>query len=166
MSFLILKDHKSAIRVEEGNFDKVVRNSNGTEQLLNFLLFNNCQLEIMRFILSFDNTFLFSNHNMVHMHISKQYNENRGVRAFLTIRKHRINLLPSSNFLPKIVTLLVQYRSLILWGTLNLYCVCGADKNLMHLQQNKQHRQPHRKYVFGAVSNSIDSNMKETLSGK
>ena len=47
--------------------------------------------------------FMFSNHNVTHMAVSKQYKENRGVRAFLTIRKHQINLLPSSNFLPKIV---------------------------------------------------------------
>ena len=32
-----------------------------------------------------------------------QNKEHRGVRAFLTIRIHQINLLPSSNFLPKIV---------------------------------------------------------------
>ena len=47
--------------------------------------------------------FLFSNLNVTHMNVSKQYKENRGVRAFLTIRKHQINLLPSSNFLLKIV---------------------------------------------------------------
>ena len=99
MGFLMLKDHKS----EGVTFDKVVRNSNGTEQFLNFLLFNNCLLEIMRFIHSFDNMFLYSNHNVTHMNVSKQYKENRGVRAFLTIRNHQINLLPSSNFLPKIV---------------------------------------------------------------
>ena len=42
---------------------------------LNFLLFYNCQLEIMRFIHSFDNMFLFSNHNVTHMNVSKQYND-------------------------------------------------------------------------------------------
>ena len=104
MGFLMLKDHKSAIHLEGVPFAKVVRNSNGTEQFLNFLLFNNCQLDIMHFIHSFDNIFLFSNHNVTHLHVSKQYNENRGAKAFLTIRKHQINLLPSSNFLPKIVT--------------------------------------------------------------
>ena len=104
MGFLMLQDHKYAIHLDEVTFDKAVRNSNGTEQFLNFQHFNNCQLEIMRFIHSFDNMFLFSNHNVTHMHVSKQYNENRDVRAFLTIRKHQINLLPSSNFLPKIVT--------------------------------------------------------------
>ena len=81
----MLKDNKSAIHLERVTFDKVVRNSNGTEQFLNFLVFNNCQLEIMRFIHSFDNMFLFSNHNRTHTNVSKQYNENRGVRAFLTI---------------------------------------------------------------------------------
>ena len=70
MSFLILKDHKSAIHVEEGTFDKVVRNSNGTEQFLNCLLFNNCQLDIMRFIHSYDNMFLFSNHSATYIHVS------------------------------------------------------------------------------------------------
>ena len=49
--------------------------------------------------------FLFSNHNVTHMNVSKQYNENRGVRALLTIRKHQINLPPSSNFPPKMVPL-------------------------------------------------------------
>ena len=101
----MLKDHKSAMHLEGVTFDKVIRNSNENEQFLNFLLFYNCQLEIMRFIHSFDNMFLFSNHNVTHMNVSKQYNENRGVRALLTIRKHQINLAPSSNFLPKMVPL-------------------------------------------------------------
>ena len=101
----MLKDHKSAMHLEGVTFDKVIRNSNQTEKFLNVLLFNNCHLEIMRFIHSFDNMFLFSNHNVTHMNVSKQYNANRGVRALLTIRKHQINLPPSSNFLPKIVSL-------------------------------------------------------------
>ena len=101
----MLKDHKSAMHLEGVTFDKVIRNSNETEQCLNFLLFYNSQLEIMRFIHSFDNMFLFSNHNVTHMNVSKQYNENRGVRALLTIRKHQINLPPSSNFLPKMIPL-------------------------------------------------------------
>ena len=104
MSFLILKDHKSAIHVDEGTFDKVVRDSNGNKQFLYFLLFNNCKLEIMRFIHSYDNMVLFSNHYVTHIHVSKKYNEIRGVRAFLTVRKHQINLPPSSNFLPKFIT--------------------------------------------------------------
>ena len=79
-------------------------------------------MEIMCFLDSFDNMFLFSNHNVTHMNVSKQYNENRGVRALLTIRKHQINLPPSSNFLPKWFRSLVQYRSLNSWGTVNLYC--------------------------------------------
>ena len=83
----MLKDHKSAMHLEGVTFDKVIRNSNETEQFLNFLLFYNCQLEIMRFIHSFDNMFLFSNHNVTYMNASKQYNENRGVRALLTIKK-------------------------------------------------------------------------------
>ena len=87
----MLKDHKSAMHLEGVTFDKVIRNSNETEQFLNFLLFYNCQLEIMRVIHSFDKMFLFSNHNVTHMNVSKQYNENRGVRALLTIRKHQIN---------------------------------------------------------------------------
>ena len=82
---------------------KVIRNSNETEQFLNFQLFYNCQLEIMLFIHSFDNMFLFSYHNVTHINVSKQYNENRGVRALLTIRKHQINLPPSSNFHPKMI---------------------------------------------------------------
>ena len=101
----MLKDHKSVMHLEGVTFDKVIRNSNETEQFLNFLLFYNCQLEIMRFIHSFDNKFLFSNHNVTHMNVSKQYNENRGVRALLTIRKHQINLPPSRDFLPKMVPL-------------------------------------------------------------
>ena len=105
MGFLILKDHKSVMHLEGVTFDKVIRNSNETEKFLNFLLFYNCQLEIMCFIHSLDNMFLFSNHNVTHMNVSKQYNENRGVRDLLTIRKHQINLPPSSNFLPKIVPL-------------------------------------------------------------
>ena len=90
MGFLMLKDHKSAMHLEGVTFDKVIRNSNETEQFLNFLLhvFYNCQLEIMRFIHSFNNLFLFFNHNVTHMNVTKQYNENRGVRALLTIRKH------------------------------------------------------------------------------
>ena len=103
MGFLMLKEHQSAIHLEGVTFDKVIRNSNGTEQILNFLLFNNCQLEIMRFIHSFDNMFLFSNLYVTHMNVSKQYKENRGVRAFIAIRKHQISLLSSSNVLPKIV---------------------------------------------------------------
>ena len=121
MGFLMLKDHKSAIHLEGVTVDKVVRNSNGTEQFLNFLLFNNRQLEIMRLIHSFDNMFLFSNPNGTHMHVSRQYNENRGVRAFPTIRKLHINLLPSSNFFSRNCYAHL-YRSLILWGTVNLYC--------------------------------------------
>ena len=105
MGFLILNDHKSAMHLEGVTFHKVIRNSNETEQFLNFLIFYNCQLEIMRFIHSFDNMFLFSNHNVTHMNVSKQYNENHGVRALLTTRKHQINLPPSSNFPPKMVPL-------------------------------------------------------------
>ena len=101
----MLKDHKSAMHLEGVTFDKVIRNSNETKRFLNFLLFYNSQLEIMRFIYSFDNIFLFSNHNMTHMNVLKQYNKNRGIRALLTIRKHQINLPPSSNFHPKMVTL-------------------------------------------------------------
>ena len=101
----MLKDHKSAMHLEGVTFDKVIRNSNETEQFLNFLLFHDCQMEIMRFIDSFDNMFLFSNHNVTHMNVSKQYNENGGVRALLTIRKHKINLPPSISFLPKMVPL-------------------------------------------------------------
>ena len=101
----MLKDHKSVMHLEGVTFDKVIRNSNETEQFLNFLLFYNSQLEIMRFIHSFDNIFLFSNHNVTHINVSKQYNENRVVRAILTIRKHQIILPPSSNFHPKIVPL-------------------------------------------------------------
>ena len=68
--------------------------------------------------------FLFSNNNVTHMNVSKQYKENRGVRAFLTSkRKHQINLLPSSNFLSKIVpytgtvpfTYFMGYSESILW---------------------------------------------------
>ena len=101
----MLNDHKSAMHLEGVTFDKVIRNSNETEKFLNFLLFYNGQLEIMRFIHSLDNMFMFSNHNVTHMNVSKQYNENRSVRDLLTIRKHQINLPPSSNFLPKIVPL-------------------------------------------------------------
>ena len=101
----MLKDHKSVMHLEGVTFDKVIRNSNETEQFFNFLLFYNGQLEIMRFIHLFDNMFLFSNHNVTHMNASKQYNDNRGVRALLSIRKHQINLPPSSNFLPKMVPL-------------------------------------------------------------
>ena len=77
----MLKDHNYAMHLEGVTFDNVIRNSNDTEQFLNFLLFYNCQLKIMRFIQSFDNMFLFSNHNVTHMSVSKQYNENRGVRC-------------------------------------------------------------------------------------
>ena len=101
----MLKDHKSAMHLDGVTFDKVIRNSNATEQFLNVLLFYSCQFEIMRFIHSFDNMFLFSNHNVTHMNVSKQYNENRGIRALLTKRKHQINLPPSSNFLQKMVPL-------------------------------------------------------------
>ena len=101
----MFKDHKYAMHLKGVTFDKAIRNSNETEQLLNFLLFYNCQLETMRFIHSFDNIFLFSNHNVTYMNVSKQYNENRGVRALLTIRKHQINIPPSSNFLPKMIPL-------------------------------------------------------------
>ena len=44
----MLKDHKSAMHLEGVTFDKVIRNSNETEQFLNFLLFYNCQLEIIK----------------------------------------------------------------------------------------------------------------------
>ena len=46
----MLKDQKSAMHLEGVTFDKVIRNSNETGQFLNFLLFYNCQLEIMCFI--------------------------------------------------------------------------------------------------------------------
>ena len=101
----MLKDHKSAMHHEGVTFDKLIRNSNETEQFLSFVQFYNCQLEIMRFIRSFDNMFLFSNHYVTHMNVLKQYNENRGVRALLTLRKHQINLPTSSHFLPKMVPL-------------------------------------------------------------
>ena len=119
----MLEDHKSAMHLEGVTFDKVIRNSNEIEEFLNFLLFYNCQLEIKRFIHSFDNMFLFSNHNVTHMNVSKQYNENRGVRALLTIRKHQINFRPLVISFQKWFCSLVQYRSLILWDTVNLYCV-------------------------------------------
>ena len=54
----MLKDHKSAMHLEGVTFDKVIHNSNETEQFLYFRLFYNCQLGIMRFIHSFDNMFL------------------------------------------------------------------------------------------------------------
>ena len=98
----MLKDHKYAMHLEGVTSDKVIRNSNETEQFLNFLLFYNCQLEIMRSIHSIENMFLFSNHNVTHMYVSKQYNENRGARG---LRTHQINFPPSSNFLPKMVPL-------------------------------------------------------------
>ena len=101
----MLKDHKSAMHLEGVTFDKVIRNSNETEQFLNFLLFYNCQLEIMHFIHSFGNMLLLSNHNATHMNASKRCNENRGAGALLTIRKSQINLLPSGNFPPKMVPL-------------------------------------------------------------
>ena len=101
----MLMGHKSAMHLDGVTFDKVIRSLNKTEQFLNFLLIYTCQLEIMRFIHSFDKMFLLSNHNVTHINVSKQYNENRGVRALLTIRKHQINLPPSSNFLPKMVPL-------------------------------------------------------------
>ena len=118
----MLKDQKSATHLEGVTFDKVIRNSNEREQFLYFLLFYNCQLEIMRFIHSFDNMFLFSNHNVTHMNVSKQYNENRGVRVFLTIRKHQINLPPSSNFLLKMVPLT---------GTVPLINFMGYSESLL-----------------------------------
>ena len=89
----MLKDYKSAMYLEGVTFDKVIRNSSETEQILNFLLLNNCRLEIMRFIHSLDNMFLFPSHNVTHMDVSKQYNENRGVRALLTIYKKPSNKL-------------------------------------------------------------------------
>ena len=122
MGFLLLKDHKSAMHLEGVTFDKVLRNLNETEEVLYFLLFYNCQLKIMRFIHSFDNIFLFSNHNVTHMNVSKQYNENRGVRALLTIRKHQINLPPSSNFLPKVV---------LLTGTVPLINCMGYSESIL-----------------------------------
>ena len=124
----MLKDHKSAIQLEGVTFDKVIRNSNETDYFLNFLLFYNYQLEIMRFIYSFDNMFLFSNHNVTHMNVLKQYNENRGVRALLTIRKHQINLPPSSNFLPKIVPLT---------GTVPFTYFMGYSESILCLRKNK-----------------------------
>ena len=36
MRFLMLKDHKSAMHLEGVTFDKVISNSNETEQFLNF----------------------------------------------------------------------------------------------------------------------------------
>ena len=76
--------------------------------------------------------FLFSDHNVTHMNVSKQYNENPGVRALLTIRKHQINLQPSSNFLPKLVPLtgtvpltdFMGYSGSILWTRLIIILVC------------------------------------------
>ena len=120
----MLKDHNSAMHLEGVTFDKVIRNSNSneTEKFLNFLLFYNCQLEIMRFIHSLDNMFLFSNHNMTHMNVSNQYNENRGLRDLLTIRKHQINLPPSSNFFPKIV---------LLTGTVPLTYFMGYSESIL-----------------------------------
>ena len=93
MGFLMLKDHKSAIHLEGVTFNKAVRNSNGTEQVLNFLLFKNCQLEIMRFIHSFDNMFLFSNHNVTHMNVLKQHKENRSRRKSFSNYKKTSNKL-------------------------------------------------------------------------
>ena len=65
----MLKDHKSAMHLEGVTFDKVIRNSNKTEHFLKFLLFYNCQLEIIRFIHSFDNMFLFYNHTVTYMNL-------------------------------------------------------------------------------------------------
>ena len=118
----MLKDHKSAMHLEGVTFDKVTRNSYEKEQFLKCLLFYNCQLEIMRFIHSFDNMFLFSNHNVTHMNVSKQYNKNRSVRALLTIRKPQTNLPPSSNFLPKVVPLT---------GTVPLTYLIGYSESIL-----------------------------------
>ena len=118
----MLKDNKSAMHLEGVTFDKVIRNSNETEQFLNFLLFYNCQLEIMRFIHFFNNMFLLSNHHMSHMNVSKKYNEKCGVRALLTIGKHQINLPPSSNFLPKMVPLT---------GTVQLTYFMGYSESIL-----------------------------------
>ena len=81
----MLKDHKSVIHLEGVTFNKVIRTTNGSEQILNFLLFNDCQLEIMRFIHLFDNMYLFSIHNVKHINVPKQYKENRDVIPFLSI---------------------------------------------------------------------------------
>ena len=126
----MLKDHKSAMHLEGGGgtFDKVIRNSNETEQFLNVLLFYNCQLEIMRFIHSFDNMFLLSNQYVTHMNVSKQYNENRGVRALLTSENIKLTYHPLAISFQKWFRSLVQFHSLILWGTVNLYCVVLAHK--------------------------------------
>ena len=85
MGFLMLKHHKPVKHLEGVTIDKVIRISNGNELFLNFLLFNDCQLEIMCFIHLFDNMFLFSNHNVT--------------------LNTSINLPPSCNFFPKIVPL-------------------------------------------------------------
>ena len=77
----MLKDHKSVIHMEGVTFNKVIRATNGTEQILNFLPFNDCQLEIMRFIHLFDNNYLFSIHNVTHINVPKQYKENRDVQV-------------------------------------------------------------------------------------
>ena len=146
MGYLMLKDHKSAIHQEGVTFDKVIRNSNGTEQILNFLLFNNCQLEIMRFIHSFDNMFLFSNHNVTRINVSKQYKENRGVRAFLTVRKLQINLLSSSYFLPKIVPLI---------GTVPFTYFMGYSESILSI--GCKVNQHFAKRIQNEIRNAVDN---------
>ena len=96
--------------------------------------FYNYQLEIMRFIHSFDNMFLFSNHNVTHMYVAKQYNENRCVRALLTIRKQQINLPPSSNFLPKMVPLT---------GTVPLTYFMGYSESIPCITQGTERKRMH-----------------------
>ena len=111
----MLKDHKSVMHLEGVAFNKVIRTTNGTEQVLNFLLFNDCKLEIRRFIHLFDDMYLFSIHIVTNTRINvpKQYKENRDVMPLLSIRKHQINIPPSSNFLQKLFHSLKHYRSLI-----------------------------------------------------
>ena len=100
----MLKDHKYAVHLEGVMFDKVIRNSNETEQFLNVLLFYNCQLEIMRFIHSFDNMFLFSKHSVTHMSI-KAIQRDSSRKSFTNYTKTSNKLIGFSNFLPKMVPL-------------------------------------------------------------
>ena len=58
------------------------------------------------------NSFLLLDHNMKSMHLSKQYNENQGLRTNITC-----NFRPMTVIFPDTDSTYIN-----LWGTVNIYC--------------------------------------------
>ena len=68
-----------------------------------FSLFSSCHRKEMSFIRTYATKSLFSPHSMLCIHISKLYSKNHDLGIIIFIRKLLKYLLPSRNFIPKML---------------------------------------------------------------